>query len=562
MARRDALAAAMQPKALCFSLRIFNRSDCGIKMKRLLFKIFTTFIAILLLFALFVGAVETKSSAQANASDGTEASNMKHFIFRDDDIMPQNGAEKFSQLSVLKAVNQVHIDKNVPVTLGVVAHPNTNISGNQLLADNDTRSYLQALARNQLFEIAQHGYTHHNDNRTAGASEFKKRPSDEQYNAMKQGRDDITEALGVTPTTFIAPWNSGDHNTLKEATALGFTLYSTAYEDFGVTNATLEGIRVQATSFGMSWRTTDEWQRNMANLTSDTDAALNSASPGQNIVVFYHFWNFLSFNGSVDPVRLSLFEQYIDHLKNRGDVQFTTLDNQNILPLSAKTQLNLTASSNIVAINQSVTLTATLTRFDPDTHDWVAVESGKPVQIWHTINGVRYNDTEKMVDKNGQLTFATSRSTPGSETYFAGFLADESNIASTSNTETIAVAPTQLNLTASSDIVALIQPTLLTATLTRFDPDTHDWVAVESGKPVQIWHTINGVRYNDSTVETDDNGQVTYLTNWTELGNLTYYASFPDDNVYIGSFSSPITIYVSDQMQVALEAWGIIPKID
>jgi len=184
------------------------------------------------------------------------------------------------------------------------------------------------------------------------------------------------------------------------------------------------------------------------------------------------------------------------------------------------------------------------------------------VQIWHTINGVRYNDTEKMVDKNGQLTFATSRSTPGSETYFAGFLADESNIASTSNTETIAVAPTQLNLTASSDIVALIQPTLLTATLTRFDPDTHDWVAVESGKPVQIWHTINGVRYNDSTVETDDNGQVTYLTNWTELGNLTYYASFPDDNVYIGSFSSPITIYVSDQMQVALEAWGIIPKID
>jgi len=46
-------------------------------------------------------------------------------------------------------------------------------------------------------------------------------------------------------------------------------------------------------------------------------------------ILFYHQWQFLApdgSDGSVDPVPLSLFEQYIDHLKDRGDLQFTTLE--------------------------------------------------------------------------------------------------------------------------------------------------------------------------------------------------------------------------------------------
>ncbi|MGZ7179219.1 MAG: DUF2334 domain-containing protein [Halobacteriota archaeon] len=528
----------------------------ALNMCRLSFKISTALIAFVLVFALFVGGATTNSSAQVNSNGVISTTNMKHVIFRDDDIAP------FGNLSTLKIVNQVHIDKNVPVTLGVIPHPKPFVSGNQLLADNDTLSYLRSLALNQLFEIAQHGYTHHNDTAVAGSSEFSKRPYMDQYNVLKQGRDDITEALGVTPTTFIAPWNHGDYNTLKEATALGFALYSTSYEDFSVTDATMEGIRVQAASFGMSWETTGEWQTNMANLTSSTDAALNSASSGQSIVIFYHYWALAGSDGSIDPVRLSLFEQYIDHLKSRGDVQFTTLNNQNVLPLSAKTELNLTASRHIVDANQSVTLTATLTHFDPTTDGWIAVESDKPVQIWHTLNGVRYNDTEQKTDKNGQITLTTSRPNPSSATYYASFSSDDTYVASTSNHVAIAVAPTLLNLTASSTTAAVNQQVLLTATLSKFNTTTNRWVAMESDKPVQIWHTLNGVRYNDTTIETDGTGQISYRANWSELGNLTYYASFPDDNVYVGSFSSPLTVYVSDQMQVALEAWGIIPKID
>ncbi|MGZ4864798.1 MAG: DUF2334 domain-containing protein [Halobacteriota archaeon] len=305
------------------------------------YKLSSVIIAILLIATLFIGVATTPAAAQT--------ANMKHFVFRDDDICP------FGALNALEAVDQVHIDENVPVTLGVVAHPDVGVSGNELFSDNDTLSYLKSLVGNPLFEIAQHGYTHSDpSSATVGASarrmvgaspyqetlvgtsysEFKGLSYTDQYNKIKQGRDDITEALEVTPTTFIPPWNSGDTNTLTACTALGFKLYSTGYEDFSVTDATMQGIRVQAASLSMGWDTTSEWQTNMATLTSDTDSALNSASSGQDIVLFYHYWQFRSSDGSVDPVRISLFEQYIDHLKSRGDVQFTTLGNQDQLGIT------------------------------------------------------------------------------------------------------------------------------------------------------------------------------------------------------------------------------------
>jgi peptidoglycan/xylan/chitin deacetylase (PgdA/CDA1 family) len=428
-------------------------------MSRLLLRISTVLIALVLIFTLFVGDTATKTSAQVITSNGTQASSVqpvqtkKCVIFRDDDI----GA---GSLNTLQAINQVHIDENVPVTLAIIPHMGNASSGNELLTE-PLLSFLQSIKGDPLFELALHGYTHHNNApKTGGAvdtrSEFRGQPYADQFNAIKQGRDDIIEALGVTPTTFVPPFNKGDDNTLKAATALGFMLYSTSQDDFGVQRAHLQGITVQALTFGLGWKNDSFWDWRMSNLTKYTEAALDAAGPGDSIVICYHHGNFGKPDGSPDLTNIALFRQYVEHLKSRGDVLFTTLDNQNALPHSAKTQLNLTASSAIVAVNQ---------------------------------------------------------------------------------------------------------PVFLTATLTRFDPATHRPVAAKSGTPVQIWHTLNGVRYNDTTIDTDGNGQITYLANWTELGELTYYASFPGDNVYIGSISSPLTINVSDQMPASLEAWGFIPQI-
>ena len=398
----------------------------------------------------------TTAKVQGSVVGASAASSgKKYVVFRDDDI----GA---GSLDTLKAINQVHIDENVPKTLAIIPNFANATEGSQSILQEPLHSYLQSIQGNSLFEFAQHGYTHYNNVlRTVGAadtrSEFRGRPYEDQYNAIKQGRDDMIAAFGVTPTTFVPPFNTGDDNTLKAADALGFTRYSTSQDDFGVKEANLQGIMVQGLTFGLGWKNDSQWSWRISNLTTYTDAALNAAAPGDSIVVSYHYWNFNTQDGSPDPARIALLKQYIEHLKSRGDVLFTTLDNQNALPLSAKTQLNLTASSTIATTNQ---------------------------------------------------------------------------------------------------------PVLLTATLTHFDPATHRWIAAESGKPIQIWHTLNGVRYNDTTIETDGNGQVTYLANWTELGNLTYYTSFPGDNVCIGSVSTPLTTYVSDQMQVALAAWGVIPKIN
>ena len=81
---------------------------------------------------------------------------------------------------------------------------------------------MRSIASNPLFEFAQHGYSHKNDGLSLNASEFDGRPYDDQYNRILKGRADLVDAFGMTPKTFIPPFNSGDQNTSEAAAALGF----------------------------------------------------------------------------------------------------------------------------------------------------------------------------------------------------------------------------------------------------------------------------------------------------------------------------------------------------
>ena len=78
----------------------------------------TAIVSFLLVFVLIC------STVSANAQ---QAQAKKYIAFRDDDVSP------FTRLDTLKAVNQVHIDENVPVTLGIIPHPYRFRGGNQLL---------------------------------------------------------------------------------------------------------------------------------------------------------------------------------------------------------------------------------------------------------------------------------------------------------------------------------------------------------------------------------------------------------------------------------------------
>jgi peptidoglycan/xylan/chitin deacetylase (PgdA/CDA1 family) len=177
---------------------------------------------------------------------------------------------------------------------------------------------MRSIAANRLFEFAQHGYTHQGTS-TAGPSEFYGRPYAVQYNTMQKGRDDIAQAFGVVPTTFIPPFDKGDNNTLKAAKALGFKEYSTAFRDFNVNQGYREGIKVEAVSLVFA-------NESLQSMKNETERFLNDAHSIDTFVVLYHPADFSGPGGAVNSERVKLLADYIDYLKATGRVQFTKLD--------------------------------------------------------------------------------------------------------------------------------------------------------------------------------------------------------------------------------------------
>jgi hypothetical protein len=286
--------------------------------------------------ALLLIAVVLCSSVQVGAQT---AFVKKYVIFRDDDVLPG------SRIETLKAVNDVHIEKNVPVTLGIVPHPNDGevetqvtyneaayafspdeaASSNQLLTDQHLTDYLRSIAANPLFEFAQHGYTHRDDGVLDVKSEFYGRPYYDQNESIRKGRDDIREALGITPTTFIPPFNKGDVNTLTAVEVLGFTDYCTDVGDYRLLHRYADGIRVES-SFTIGAVNYTSFAESMRAAKDRTERFLNDPQGGDTLVVAYHHWMFSAPDGSVDQRKVKLLGDYIDYLINRGDVFFARLD--------------------------------------------------------------------------------------------------------------------------------------------------------------------------------------------------------------------------------------------
>lgn len=249
----------------------------------------------------------------AQHASGQDENEKKYVIFRDDDITSNY------KLKTLKTVNQVHVDKNVPVTLGIIPHPYLNQHDNELYMDHALLEYMKSISSNPLFEFAQHGYTHHDVTGTPNPSEFYGVPYASQYNTIKQGQSDIENAFGVRPTTFIPPFDRGDNNTLKALKVLGFTDYSTAFGDFNVYQGYREGVKIDSVSLILD-DTTLQFAKN------ETERLFSEEHGSNTIIVFYHFATFSGPGEVLNETKLRLLEDYIDYLKQRGDVTFTKLD--------------------------------------------------------------------------------------------------------------------------------------------------------------------------------------------------------------------------------------------
>ncbi len=299
----------------------------------------TIFLALLLVFAVLF------STAPVNAQPvGVK----KYVIFRDDDVAPW-----WCSGDTLQAVNQVHIDENVPVTLAIVPDPHAigtdsqvfqlpegqptpnvvAISGaspaNELLQDPAFLAYMRSISSNPLFEFAQHGYSHKNDKllNSSEPSEFAGESASVQYEAIQKGRDDITEAFGITPTTFVPPFDHGDANTLEAVQALGFTDYCSGRGDPATLQGQADGIRVEPATVSIVGANYTALNTSFQKAKNATDQFFNDPNT-DTFIVAYHWWTFRGPGGSVDARKLQLLRDYIDYVKTNEGVQFTRLDRQ------------------------------------------------------------------------------------------------------------------------------------------------------------------------------------------------------------------------------------------
>jgi peptidoglycan/xylan/chitin deacetylase (PgdA/CDA1 family) len=269
-------------------------------------------ILILLIASVLLCSVSISSAQQTTVE--------KYIAFRDDDEKP---FMPLGALDALKAVNQVHIDENVPVTLAIIPHPREAQEGNQLLQDNQFLTYMRSVAPNPLFEFAQHGYTHTPNRLSVAPSEFSGRSYDDQYNRILKGRADLIEAFGVVPKTFIPPFDKGDNNTVLAASALGFTEYS-SYSTSYVQHGYINGMRIDG---GIEIENGNDttFTKSIQRAENISEQFLNDPQSDDLLVVTYHYWEFQDANGAVDHNRIQQLTNFVEFLKSRGTV-FTRLD--------------------------------------------------------------------------------------------------------------------------------------------------------------------------------------------------------------------------------------------
>jgi peptidoglycan/xylan/chitin deacetylase (PgdA/CDA1 family) len=290
-------------------------------------------------------------------------------MFRDDDVTPM-------ALNDLKAVNQVHIDEGVPVTLGLIpAQSFPSLAQGQcshIVVSEETSAtfvaYLRSLTSNGLFELAQHGYEHCNNSRLYGvplASEFRGMPYSEQYRLIEVGRNAMQSAFGAAPTTFIAPYNAGDENTLTALSTLGFTVYSSYQGEF--TPISRERLTLKPQLLAISENETLE------SLVRRTEPLLSNPSVN-DIVITYHNWRFPADRtadavdavtlhnwafpenrtaGAVNATQIEVLRGYMQYLKTKN-VEFTTLNGTHPNPQATASPPSVaSASAVIVAIQRS-----------------------------------------------------------------------------------------------------------------------------------------------------------------------------------------------------------------
>jgi hypothetical protein len=160
--------------------------------------------------------------------------------------------------------------------------------------------------------------------------------------------------------------------------------------------------------------------------------------------------------------------------------------------------------------------------------------TNKPIAIYHHLKGKKYTDKEGKTDAHGRFSVKQTFKSAGERTYHAALIGDA---ASTSDALVITAGATQTTLSANYTTPGLNQKITFVATLKAGSESLHS-------KSLTLYHTIEGVRYDDQTAKVDSSGQVKFVMSWATTGDRTFYAIFKGDKQYSASTSAALIIHV------------------
>ncbi|ELY47642.1 DUF2334 domain-containing protein [Natronorubrum sulfidifaciens] len=242
-------------------------------------------------------------------------------IFRNDDIQPWYNPE------AMRAVDQVFIEEEVPVTLGIIPM----VGGEQpITADETTCSYLRSLETEYpgQFEMALHGYTHEAQTDFYNGSEFGGMPATTQAEWLAAGEELMHDCVDRPSKTFIPPMNTYDESTVDVLAEAEYSVVSggdwfTSMQYNATPPFEADGIRhVPETQAFENWTAAEDGTDEVPlyDLETLTDSFDRSVETNAVHVQMIHYQYFTS------DQRLERLRSLIQHMKATDDVTFMTLE--------------------------------------------------------------------------------------------------------------------------------------------------------------------------------------------------------------------------------------------
>ncbi|MCX6747189.1 MAG: MopE-related protein [Candidatus Pacearchaeota archaeon] len=204
--------------------------------------------------------------------------------------------------NIQESIVQIHINNNIPVTLGVIPEGITDPWG----AGDRIIERIKRWDSYSFIEVAQHGYDH--------IPEFAGMSYSSQYADIKKGND-LMKSIGISPASFIPPFGSADLNTINVLIALGFhTLYNPV-EMSPTSSNNLLIIQDQLILCRDGDEGKDCVYKDYNTIKSEIDQKIQTDGVA---LVLYHMQDFDTGNGNVNTNKANQIVNYANQLKQDG----------------------------------------------------------------------------------------------------------------------------------------------------------------------------------------------------------------------------------------------------